>query len=407
LSYLHGFLVTGDVQYRWICEETLDFILREMTNAQGGFYSSLDADSEGEEGKFYVWTNDEIQGILGPDFDFFRTAYGITPQGNWEGKIILQRALDDSSLAVRFKLDREAVHAKLAELHARLLEARSRRARPGTDDKVIVMWNALALIAFAEAGRYLDRKDYLDTAIRNARFLLDNLYGTDRLLRSWRAGKAKHNAYLEDYAGLVLGLLALYQSDPNTEWYTTALILADQMVAHFTDPDGGFFDTRDDHEPLLVRPKDIQDNATPSGNALAAMALLHLAAYGDRGTWRSLAEDMLASTTNALVRYPGSFAQWLAAADFAIGPTREVAIIGDPDDSPTRALLGALWKRYRPRQVTAISDYPPAPGYPALLADRPMLNNQPTAYVCEGFICLQPVNSPEEMEAQLAESMNH
>lgn len=402
LAYLHGYLVTGEVRYRWVCEETLDFLLREMINPQGGFYSSLDADSEGEEGKFYVWTHDEIQDILGPDFDFFKTAYGITPQGNWEGKTILQRALDDSSLAARFKVDQETLHAKLTQSHARLLEARSTRVRPGTDDKVLVMWNALALMAFAEAGRYLGRQDYLDAAIRNARFLLDNLYVVDRLLRSWRDGQAKHNAYLEDYAALVMALLALYQSDPNPEWYSMALIMADQMVAHFADPNGGFFDTRDDHEPLLVRPKDIQDNATPSGNALAATALLQLVAYGDRGTWRSIAEDMLASIQNALLRYPTSFAQWLAAADFTVGPTREVAIIGNLDNAETQALVRTLWKGYRPRQVAAISAYPPQPGSPALLVDRPLLHNQPTAYVCQGFVCLQPVNSPDEMETQLA-----
>lgn len=405
LVYLHGYLVTGEGRYRWVCEETLDFLLREMTNPQGGFYSSLDADSEGEEGKFYVWTHDEIQSILGSEFEFFKTAYGITPQGNWEGKTILQRALDNSSLAARFKLDPETVHSKLAEAHARILEARSRRVRPGTDDKVLVMWNALALMAFAEAGRYLGRQDYLDTAIRNAHFLLDNLYVNDRLLRSWRDGQAKHNAYLEDYAGLMLALLALYQSDSNAEWYVSALKLADEMVAHFSDPNGGFFDTRDDHEALLVRPKDIQDNATPSGNALAVMALLQLSTYGDRTTWRDTAEDMLASIVNALLRYPTAFAQWLSAADFALGPTHEVAIVGNPDDDTTKALIRSLWKSYRPRQVTAISAYPPRPGSPALLADRPLINNQPTAYVCQGFVCLQPVNSPEEMDAQLANNI--
>jgi len=403
--YLHGYLVTGEIMYRWVCEETLDFLLREMTNAQGGFYSSLDADSDGEEGKFYVWTYDEIQNILGPDFEFFKTAYGLTTQGNWEGKTILQRALDDSSLAARFKLDREAVHAKLSECHARLLKVRSSRVRPGTDDKVIVMWNALALTALAEAGRYLNRKDYLDAAIRNARFLLDNLYLKDRLLRSWRESQAKHNAYLEDYAAMILALLSLYQSNPDAKWYSTALKLADDMVTHFSDPNGGFFDTRDDHEALLVRPKDIQDNATPSGNALAATALLQLATYGNRSNWRSVAENMLASVQNAILRYPTAFAQWLSAADFAIGPTREVAIVGDLDDDKTQALVRTLWKSYRPQQVSAISAYPPGPGSPALLADRTLIGDQPTAYVCRGFVCLQPVNSSDDMEAQLTSSL--
>ena len=401
LAYLHGYLVTGEIKYRRVCEATLDFILREMTHPDGGFYSSLDADSEGEEGKYYVWTQDEIQDVLGSDFEFFKAAYVITPQGNWEGKTILQRALVDSSLATRFKMDIESIPIKLADCHSKLLTIRNTRIRPGTDDKVLVMWNALALSAFAEAGRYLDRKDYLDAAIRNAHFLMDNLYLNDRLLRSWREGQAKHNAYLEDYAGLIHALLALYQSDPNPAWYATALKLADEMVTHFFDPDGGFFDTRDDHETPLIRPKDLQDNATPSGNALTATALLELAAYGNRNDWRSVAEYMLGSVQNAIMRYPTAFAQWLCAADFAVGPTHEVAILGDPGDPKTHELLKTLWKSFRPRQVTAISAYPPEPGSSALLKDRPLLNGQPTAYVCQGFVCLQPVNLPAEMETQL------
>jgi len=372
-----------------------------MTHPDGGFYSSLDADSEGKEGKFYVWTQEEIQETLGSDFEFFKTAYGITLQGNWEGKTILQRALDDSSLVTRFKLEVEHIPTKLADCHSKLLAVRNTRVRPGTDDKVLVMWNTLALSAFAEAGRYLERKDYLNAAICNAHFLINNLYINDRLFRSWREGHAKHNAYLEDYAGLIHALLALYQSDPNPEWYSTALNLADEMVAHFADAKGGFFDTRDDHETLLVRPKDIQDNATPSRNALAATALLELAAYGDRNEWRNLAENMLASVYDVLLRYPTAFAQWLCAADFAVGPTHEVAIIGDPDQSETKELLKTLWKSYRPRQVTAMSIYPPKSGSPALLNDRPLLNGQPTAYVCQGFVCLQPVNLSSEMETQL------
>jgi hypothetical protein len=404
LAYLHGYLVTGEAGFRLVCEETLDFLRREMTHPGGGFYSSLDADSEGEEGKFYVWTQDELQSALGPDFDFFKAAYGITPLGNWEGKTILQRALDDSTLAARSKIDPETVPAKLAECHSKLFTVRNGRTRPGTDDKILVLWNALTLSAFAEAARYLDRQDYLETAIHNAHFLLENLYINGRLLRSWRAGQAKHNAYLEDYAGLVHALLVLYQSDPNPEWYASALKLADEMVAHYADPNGGFFDTRDDHEKLLVRPKDVQDNATPCGNALAATTLLELAAYGNRNAWRDLAEEMLAAIQDSALRYPTAFAQWLCAADFATGPTREVAIVGDSDDAKTQELLKTLWKSYRPRQVTAVSAYPPETGSPALLQDRPLLNNQPTAYICQGFVCLQPVNSPDEMEVQLTDN---
>jgi uncharacterized protein len=219
LAYLHAFLLTGEMKFRRVCEETLDFVLREMTHPEGGFFSSLDADSEGEEGKFYAWTQDELQTALGPDFEFFKAAYGITPQGNWEGKTVLQRALDDSSLAARFKMQPEAAREKLAQAHRTLLEVRSHRIRPGTDDKVLVMWNALMLSAFAEAGRSLGRSDYLQAAERNAQFLVDHLYLDGRLYRSWRDGQAKHNAYLEDHAALILALLDLYQADFRNEWF--------------------------------------------------------------------------------------------------------------------------------------------------------------------------------------------
>jgi uncharacterized protein len=405
LAYLHAYLITGEPKFRQVCEETLGFIQREMTNLSGGFYSSLDADSEGEEGKFYVWQYDEIQISLGADFEFFKTAYGLTSNGsNWEGKIILQHALDEASLAARFKLTVDEAISKLSACHTQLLMVRNQRIHPGTDDKALVAWNALALTAFAEAGRYLKRQDYLEIAIRNARFLLDNLYLEGRLLRSWRAGQSKHNAYLEDYASLILALLALYQSDPNPDWYQQALKLADEMVSRYADPEGGFFDTRDDHETLLLRPKDIQDNATPSGNALAANALLQLAAYGDHPEWRKLVEDMLLPVLETSIQYPTAFAKWLMAADFALGPVREVAIVGKTDHPQTLALIETLWGSYNPRQVTAISSLPPSENSPALLHDRPLQNGRPTAYVCQDFVCKQPVNNPEELAAQLASS---
>lgn len=397
LVYLHGFLVTGDEQFKRVCEETLASIQREMTEPSGGFFSSLDADSEGEEGKFYVWKYDEIQTALGDDFEFFKVAYGLTIGGNWEGKTILQRAVDDATLAARFKTSVEETISRLAKCHHILLAERNKRVRPGTDDKVLVAWNSLALIAFAEASRYLKRPDFLDVAKRNAHFLLDNLYQNGRLLRSWRNGKSKHNAYLEDYASLILGLLALYQTDPNVYWYQQALKLADEMVMHYRDPIGGFFDTRDDHENLLLRPKDLQDNATPSGNALAANALLKIAAYGDRPEYRKLAEDMLLPILETAVQYPTAFAKWLEAADFALGPVREVAIVGQQAD----LLTDSLWSKYRPRLVAAISTYPPEQGSPAILDDRPLVDETPTAYVCQNFVCQQPVTSAGELAAQL------
>lgn len=397
LVYLRGWLLTREERLRQVCHETLNFVLRELTHPLGGFYSSLDADSEGEEGKFYVWEYAELQSLLGDDFDFFKTAYGLTPAGNWEGKIVLQRALDDPTLAARFHLTESALAEKLAGCHARLFAARSRRIRPATDDKILTAWNALMLSALAEAARYLRREDYLRAAQRNADFLLKNLMVDGKLLRSWREGAAKHNAYLEDYAALTLALLSLYQSDPQPRWYAAALHLADDMVRHYADPSGGFFDTRDDHETLLIRPKDTQDNATPCGNSLAAQALLTLAAYGDRPDFRRLAEEMLAPMLETAVRYPTAFAKWLTAADFALGPVNEVAILG----ANPHKLTETLWKAYHPRQVAAISAFPPPVGAPALVQNRPLLNGQPTAYVCRNFVCKQPVNTPEELAAQL------
>jgi len=220
----------------------------------------------------------------------------------------------------------------------------------------------------------------------------------NHLLRSWRNGNASHHAYLEDYAGLILALLALYQSAPASEWYMKAEMLADEMLEHFTDPTGGFFDTSNDHEELLFRPKDVQDNATPSGNALAALALLQLSAFSGNGKWRDIAEKTLGNILEIAIRYPTSFAQWLCALDFAIGPVQEVVILGNPD---FQDLQKALWSAYRPRLVAALSEFPPDPHSPAVLSNRPLRDQRPTAYVCQNFVCHQPVNSSEELRKEL------
>jgi len=398
--YLHAYLLTGEISFRDVCQATLDFILREMTHPQGGFYSSLDADSEGEEGKFYLWTLQEIRSILTDpqEAEFFIASYGMSEAGNFEGKNILRR-IHNVTLAGQFQLAEQAIEEKLEQLRERLLENRSHRVRPNTDDKVLVSWNALMLAAFAEAGRALGKQDYIDAAIRNAEFIMENLWKDGRLLRSWREGTARHSAYLEDYSAMVLGLLSLYQADPNPKWYQAALGMAEQMLAHFSDPMGGFYDTPDDGETLLYRPKDLQDNATPSGNALVVMALLQLSTYEGRSDWRLQAESMLSSTLDMMVRYPGAFAQWFCAADFALGPVHEIAILGDLEDPATQGLLTPLKGSYLPRLVLAVSPYPPTPGSPVLLSDRGLLNGKPTAYVCRGFVCQRPMNTPEEMLA--------
>jgi len=403
LVYLHAYLLTKEPQFRRVCDETLDFVLREMIHQEGGFYSSLDADSEGVEGKYYVWTPEEINGSLKDPQDaaFFIDAYGITEAGNFEGKNILQRVSSNDELSAKFGFPVEEIPAKMVSLHKILLDMRSKRIPPGTDNKILVSWNALMMIAFAEAGRHLSNEAYTQTAKKNADFLIHNLFIEGRLLRSWRGGNAKYNAYLEDYAGLSLALLSLYQSDPNPRWYQFALRLGDDIVAHFSDSEGGFFDTRDDHESLLLRPKDLQDNAFPSGNALAVLALLQLSFYGDRTEFRAIAEKTLTTNAEQMVKYPTAFAQWLIAADFAIEPSLEIAILGKPEFPGANDLIHALWSEWHPNMVTAAAPYPPPPGSPSLLDNRPLHNESPTAYVCRQFVCKHPVNTPEELITEI------
>jgi uncharacterized protein YyaL (SSP411 family) len=405
-AYLHTWQITQKPEFKRIIEETLDFVAREMTHPEGGFYSSLDADSEGEEGKFYVWTSDEIKSILGDDYNFFQTAYGITERGNWEGKTILQRAVDNETLAARFKMNPEAVPDKLAECHSRLLTVRAERIRPGTDDKVLTAWNGLMLAAVAEAARVFDKekagKQYYNLATRSGEFLLTALLPDGQLCRSWRDGTVTNEVFLEDYAALILGLLELYQTDFNNHWFSSALELAGEMIERFNDPEGGFFDTPTDGESLVMRPKGLQDNATPSGNALACEALLKLAAYTDEGSYRDLAEKALKSIGEAALRYPTAFARWLSAADFAQGNVKQVAVLGDVQEANLEALIQVVQTEYRPNIIVAASAYPPARDAPSLLENRPLVSDQATAYVCEGFVCNSPVTQVEDLKKQLA-----
>ncbi|MBK6794138.1 MAG: thioredoxin domain-containing protein [Anaerolineales bacterium] len=401
-TYLHAWQATRDPFYKRIVEDTIKFIAKEMTHEQGGFYSSLDADSEGEEGKFYIWTLEEVRDVLQHDSDFFEAAYGITPKGNWEGKTVLQRAIDDATLAARFKLDAETVPAKLARSHTRLYTARAQRIRPGTDDKILTAWNGLMLAAIAEAARVFENTEpYLHLAIHNAEFLLSSLRPNGQLRRAWREGKTTNEVFLEDYAALILGLLELYQTDFNEKWFSSARELADEMIEKFTDPSGGFFDTPQDGENLLFRPKDVQDNATPSGNALACEALLKLAAYTDEGKYRDLAENSLKLVTQFTLRYPLGFGRWLTAAELAAGTLKQVAAVGEAQDPSFQGLLKAIRAEYRPSVVVAASPSSSKENTPALLQERGMINGKATVYVCEGFVCKQPTTEVEILIEQL------
>ena len=391
--YLHAWQVTGKPLYRRVVEETLDFVMREMRHDGGGFYSSYDADSEGEEGKFYVWTAGEIRAALGDDAAGFMATYDVSETGNWEGHNILH---------LPSGADEDQV-AEMAAARRTLFDIRAGRVPPGLDDKVLTAWNGLMLAAFAEAGRVLYRPDYTAAAVANAEFLHATMRRADgRLLRSWQAaaGDARYNAYLEDYAFLADGLLALYETTFEPRWFAWARELADLMLAHFADPAGGFFDTSDDHEALLHRPKDVQDNATPSGNGMAAHVLLRLGLFTGEGRYWDTAERMVAGLYEPMARYATAFAHWLGAAAFILGEPQELAIVGDPAAAGARALLDVVQRAYRPNLVVAAGEGAAAEVVP-LLANRERLDGQAAAYVCRRFVCRRPVSDPVALAEQL------
>jgi hypothetical protein len=406
-AYLHAYLITGKKRYREVCTQTLDFVIREMTHPDGGFYSSLDADSEGVEGKFYVWTEDEIRFALpdAEDAEFVLAAYGFSEGPNFEEKMILRRALDDTLLAEKFSMALEDVPTYLDRVNLELLNVRDRRIRPGTDDKVLVAWNGWMCVAFSEVGRYLDLNIYNEMATRNLTFIMSELLVDGNLRRSWRAGAAANTAFLDDYASLILALLTHYQTDHDQNWFQAALDLSASMEAEFSSPEALFYDTPELHEKLLIRPRDVQDNATPSGNALAAHALLQLAAYQGESKFRSLAETMLGSMQLLASEHPTAFGYWLCALDFALHDIREIAIIAESGDKRLQPLIEVLWSRYRPDILAAVA--PPALNdtVPALLNQRTLRDNAPTAYVCQGFVCQQPVNEPGAFLLQLDEDL--
>lgn len=399
--YLHAFQVTGKPLYKRIVEETCDYLLREMTEPGGGFYSAQDADSEGEEGRFFVWSVAEVQKILQVDAPLFMEAFDVTAGGNFEGHSILHVQVPLALLAEKYKLAEAEVESRLARARMQLWAVRERRIKPLRDEKVLTAWNGLALAALAEAARVLGRADYLLAAQRNAEFVLGTLHTANgRLLRTWRAGSpAKLNAYLEDYANYADGLLELYQATFDERWFVAARQLADAMLEHFADASGGFFDTSADHEQLITRPKDLQDNAVPGGNGMAAGVLVRLAAYTADARYSSAAEQVLARVQASAARYPTAFAQTLQALDFYASAPAEVALVGPLQDSGMAELLAELREPYRPHQVLALLQ-PLAGSAIPLLHGRVQLGGQATAFVCRNFACQLPVTTRAALHRQ-------
>jgi uncharacterized protein YyaL (SSP411 family) len=392
--YLHAHSLTGDTRYREVATGVLDYLIRELRRDDGAFAASQDADTEGEEGATFVWTAAEIREVLGKDAPLFTAAYDVTDDGNWEGKVVLERVVPIAD---------PASERRLAAARAKLLERRQRRPQPARDDKALAAWNGLAIAALADAGRLDGGERYVQAATQAADTILDGLLAPDgRLARSWKDGRPSGDGVLEDYADLADGLLALYEATWDERWFSVALGLAEQMLARFADPSGGFFDTASDHEALVARPRDPQDNATPSGGSMATLVLVRLAALTGDGRYRTAAERAMRQVTSFVGRYPSGFANWLIAMDFALAPVVEVAIVAEPGTTEAAALLAPLREAFRPHQVVALAADPGRSAIP-LMHGRERVDGQATAYVCRNLACRLPVTDVEALRDQLRE----
>jgi hypothetical protein len=389
--YTHAWQLTGDDRYRRVATRTADYLLRELRHPDGGFFSSQDADSEGVEGRFFVWSFDELAAIAGEPL---ARHLGATPEGNWEGTNVLWTPRAD-----------EALEAELAAAVPELFEAREARVHPATDDKVLAAWNGLAVTALAEAARTFGEPRYLDAALSAAAFVLEHLTDDNgRLLRSWREGRQGGPGYLDDHACVADACLTLYETTFDLRWLRQARRLAQAMVELFADPDGdGFYQTGRDAEQLVVRPRELFDNAVPAGSSVAADVLQRLGRLTATPDWEQAGRNALRPVLGVLARAPSGFGHALGAADFALARVREVAIVGRPDAEDTRALLGRVWSTYQPNRVLAAAapDDRAAPAEVPLLADRPAVDGRATAYVCEHFVCQLPVTDPDALTAQL------
>jgi uncharacterized protein YyaL (SSP411 family) len=389
-AYLDAWQLTHDPALRRVVEETLDFVQREMTSGEGGFYSSLDADSEGEEGRFYLWTPQELEAALGVDEGrALARAFDVTDAGNFEGRNILHPVASGAMELMDAGRDR-------------LLAFRAQRERPRRDDKVIAGWNGLMLRAFADAGRVLDRPELVATAEANAHFLLENMRVGGRMRRSYKDGRAPLAGYLEDQAALADGLLSLYEATFDPGWLDALRGLVGEMLTAFWDEAStAFFDTAADQEHLVTRPQDVTDNAIPSGNSLAVDVLLRAGMLLGEDSWIDRARATLARLAPTAAKAPLAFGRLLAALDFHLGHPVELAVIGDPNNARTRQFLEVVRGRFLPNRLIAVAATPGEGHAMPLLADRRAIDGKATAYLCEGFVCQAPTTDPAELARQL------
>jgi uncharacterized protein len=397
--YLHVYQITNDEFYRRIAVETLEYAKREMLDEAGGFYSAQDADSEGVEGKFFVWTPQEIEEILGAnEAQIFNFYYDVSEEGNFEQRNILNVRYTVPETARALKITEEKLTEVLTRGREKLFAARERRVKPFRDEKVLTAWNGLMLAAFAEGAAILQSAKYLEIARRNADFILENLQRDGYLLRVWKDGRAKLNAYIEDYANFADGLIELFQISGEAKYLLEARRLADLMIAEFWDEEqGAFFFTANNHEELVVRSKDFYDNATPSGNAVAADVFLKLAKFFDDEKYERFAATVLKLIAPQIRRFPNGFGRALSAIEFYLNPTKEVVILGAKGNELERE----LWRNYLPNKIVVPAENAENADFIPLLRERKMLEGKPTAFVCENFVCQKPVTNADDLRKQL------
>jgi hypothetical protein len=392
---------TRDAEARRVTEETIGWLSREMTSPQGGFYSSLDADSEGHEGRYYVWESAELDALLGEDASLLRAYWSVTPEGNFEGRNILNVPRDPEEVAREQDVTVPELRTAIDRATRILYDARERRIRPARDEKILAGWNGLMLRGLAEAARAFDDAEIRELAVRNGEFLFRELVtgDGDRVLRSYKDGQAKIPGFLEDYAAVALGALALYNLSFDRVWLDRAHRLADTIMTRFWDEGAqAFFDTADDGEALVTRPRDVTDNALPSGTSLAVELLLLLGDLFADGAYTQRAVYCLETIAEPMARFPTAFGHALGAADLAVRGAIEVAIAGDPAAERFHALARTAANRYLPSLVLAGGVGPAAAGIALLEGrDRP----EPLAYVCRSYACDAPTAEPAVLAAQL------
>ncbi|MCA9772481.1 MAG: thioredoxin domain-containing protein, partial [Myxococcales bacterium] len=403
VAYLEGYQATGFHRYADLVRDVLAYVARDMTHPEGGFYSAQDADSEGVEGKFYVWDDSEIRHLLGPKLaPAFRATYNITPQGNFEGENNPWMTRSKEDVAADLGLDVEELERRLAEGRRILFEARRKRIPPLLDDKVLTAWNGLMIGAYARAHDILGDDAYLTAATRAAEFIERTLVDADgtHLLRRWREGEARYAGYLNDYAFYTQGLLDLFEASGDPRWLRRAAQLMEILLAEYADPNGGFFSTGGRNEALLVRSKDAYDGALPSGNSVSVLNLIRLADITGRARYLEEAERALLAFRMHLEKLPDGFPMMLSGVDALLDNRVQIVIAGEPGAPDTRAMRAAVWRNYLPNKVVVLAR-PDLADLAPLVKDRVPTEGRATAYVCHRFTCQMPTTDIDTMLQQM------